>query len=113
MSLPEELDDLLEAELLKIEKERSMTQTMSPMLRRAHEQGEKIGVEKGEKIGESTGQVMAMRNALLQLIDHKFGITASEIGNEIEQASDIQTLNALYTSALNAQSIADISLPRE
>jgi hypothetical protein len=99
MALPEKLEEKVEEEVVRIEKEKSMP-FVTGIERKALERGQKIGEARGESRGKAQGMLIAT-------IDIRFGISQRDKAM-IGKIHDLEALESLTRLARNADTIAEI-----
>ncbi len=98
--LPAELDEKVDEEVEKFEKEKEM-----PFVTGIERRAQKLGEERGMKLGEERGKV---RGGIRTGIELRFGKVTPQDDELIDKISDLNTLNRLFEIAKQAKTIAEV-----
>ena len=104
MRLPAELDEKVDGEVEKIEKEKVM-----PFVTGIERRAEKRGMERGEKLGEQRGEQRGkLRGRIHTAIELRFGKVTSQDDALIDRITDLAELDRIFEIAKHAASITEV-----
>jgi hypothetical protein len=110
LTLPPELDEQFEAELLKFEEDVQM-QYVTTIERRAIQKGIEQGIEQGIKQGVEQGLQMGAinkgREAVLEVLVTRFETVPPTIADRLATIADVEVLRQLLQKATLVPSLAD------
>ncbi len=64
-------------------------------------------IDQGKAEGMAAGMAAGMANALMTLLNHRFGPISESVRRQIEEASSVQ-LDAWFATALSGQSLSEV-----
>jgi len=72
----------------------------SPFYREILREGEEIGFRKGHQIGREEGQLEALRNSVLDVLEVRFGSVPAELEEQMKDVKSARTLQSLLRRAI-------------
>jgi len=98
MALPEAKDDELNEEIKQTTEENKMSIITT---------AERIGMKKGREEGLEKGLEKGLKEAIFDILEIKFGVIGLELFDQVEQVTDIETLQKIRAGLKRAQTVAE------
>jgi hypothetical protein len=98
MTLPSQLQQRLDDKIKQFEEERTMPLLSNMELR---------GIERGKKIGKKIGTLQNARHAVITVLKTRLGEIPSNIGDSLDQVSDLSILDEMLKLAATVNSFEE------
>ncbi|HHY97133.1 MAG TPA: hypothetical protein GX509_00150 [Firmicutes bacterium] len=75
--------------------------------RRGLAEGIRKGVEQGIEKGIEKGEILALQNAILDVLEERFGMVDEGLGRQLRAVDDLKLLKSLHRMSIKALSVDD------
>ncbi len=99
MTLPKELSERFDNELITIEEEQRMPYITSI---------ERSGIERGIKQGIEQGSLQSKRESIIELLETRFSEVPSELSAVLNQIEDLEFLKQLFKRSITVASVEEL-----